>query len=139
VLGFVELAQLSLASTQQSTGDDHPNGPGETYGEARKECSRASNDGIVRRFVATLATHPGANDHASEDGRARGAPEPDFRSLHTNLHLLKRVSVNCPWPARHNFYTSLVHLKLHCGRFLTALRAYAHGRGQQSQQKHKPN
>jgi hypothetical protein len=65
VLGFVELAQLSLASTQQSTSDDHPNGPGETYGDARKECSRASKQGIVRRLIATLATHPGANDHAS--------------------------------------------------------------------------
>jgi hypothetical protein len=65
VLGFVERAQLSLASAQQSTGDDHPNGPGETYGGARNECSRASNEGIVRSFIATLATRPGANDHAS--------------------------------------------------------------------------
>jgi hypothetical protein len=46
--------------------------------------------------------------HPTSEESSSGAAEPDFRSPHTNVHLLKRVTVQCPWWTWYNANTSIV-------------------------------
>jgi hypothetical protein len=51
----------------------------------------------------------GAGDHPdSANKNTTGDAEPDFGSPHAKLHLLERVSVDCPWRAWHNLNTGRI-------------------------------
>jgi hypothetical protein len=104
---FLQTDPLSLADAQQDARGNHPDG-------AARRQSRAG----VRTPVAPLSfgtpspraltTKSGPHEYPTNKESSSGAADPDLCSPHTNIHLLERVSVDCPWRAWHNFNTSIV-------------------------------
>jgi hypothetical protein len=108
---FLQAEPLSLAGGQQDARGNHP------HGSARRQ-SRAG----VRKPVATLslgipsppavATNSGRHKYPTNKESKSGAADPDLRSPHTNIHLLKRVSAGCSRRAWRNVNTGSVQLQL---------------------------
>jgi hypothetical protein len=107
IVRFLQPASLSLADAQEDARGNHAGGA----------TSRQSRAG-VRKPVALLSwdipappaltANSGCQEHRTNNQRNTGPAEPEPRSPHTNIHLLERVSVDCPWRAWHNFDTSIV-------------------------------
>jgi hypothetical protein len=107
IIRFLQTAPLSLAGAQQDARGNHPDG-------AARRQSRAG----VRTPVALLSfgtpsppavtTNSGRHECPTNNESNSGADDPERRSPHTSIHLLKRVSVGCSWRAWHNVNTGSV-------------------------------
>ena len=99
IVRFLQLAPLSLADAQQDAGGNHADGadPRQSHPAPKEPQALVSND------VSASAGNP--QEHPTNNQNSSGADEPDPRSPHTKIHLLKRVSVDRPWRAWRNVNT----------------------------------
>jgi hypothetical protein len=92
---MLQPAQLSLSDSQNGTADNHSGGATNRQSHTHSE-NRIDPTWVGTGIETDDSLRPRSDSKGSaKNHRASGNAEPDLRSLHTKLHLLKRVSVDC--------------------------------------------
>jgi hypothetical protein len=107
-VGFLQPAPLSFADAEQRAGGNHPCATYRYYDRTGVLDSVATLCPIAEHALEVSGQHHDATNNQNNGGAAK----PDLRFLHTKLHLLKRISIDCPWRAWPNVNTGRVKLQL---------------------------
>jgi hypothetical protein len=105
---FLQPVPVTLAPAQLAAGDTHPDDAADRQNPAE------GDNGIYPTWhgagikKADSICPRNARKGNANNRRKSGNAEPDARSAHTKLHLVKRVSIGCPWRAWGNANTSIV-------------------------------